>query len=804
MLSFHRQHGRFVLYNNTTTPQPSLHLLLSLLLEYIMIDGATYSVFTSLVVNFAIGVIAMSIFVKYRHRRDIYSPRLRMPKLPHVEAVPAGAFTWISHTLSIPDEDALKTMGLDAFTFLRFVRLFAKLAFHCACIGSPLLLTIYAFAGDKPLTPGIQRVGMGNLDTDDTKLWASFACAWLFSIYALYLLYDEYKVFMGLRQAFLRDGDILANPQTRYSCLLEYTPSEMNSKEWLFTYMSKLFPGQVHSVAVSINVKSFNEDIKKRDAIVKNFEKFTAINIATQESKEVNVDLKTKSPVICYGGDKVVPVGYYSTELQKANLEIESMRSKVKDAMSGGEITDAEEKSGALLADAKPYKLSSTAFVTFKTMRAAVEASQLAVLSNEYPDFRAFPAPSASDILWQNVTSPLKWKENSSIFTSALLYAGMLFWGIVIAFIGAISNLANIATVLPFVNSLDSVSYSLLAGLLPVVVLSIFLSLLPVIFAAIATSCEKHKYESSVQLMVSSWFFLYTMTNVYLILLAGSLFNALSDAIANPLSLADLLGKAIPSVAVFFVNLMIAQMFVGIPLMMLRIGPLLVTKIYMACFDQKKLTVRSMTQGPFAPARINYGVVIPGLAYPVIDTMLYWVISPVILLIAGLYFPFLYVAYKYQLLYVIVPSFQTGGSFFYQLYSYSMSALLISSIATLAFIALKQGVVQAPLLVPIPIIIILVWKYTVNKFKVLSSTAALSFIQAKDVEDADTTSANFDSNFYLQPCYKDADGNFPMVYRIADTPLFNDDQELDDVYFGDTVYVTDFDKDSNDLTNKNV
>ncbi len=64
---------------------------------------------------------------------------------------------------------------------------------------------------------------------------------------------------------------------------------------------------------------------------------------------------------------------------------------------------------------------------------------------------------------------------------SSFSNSGLLFWGVVMAFIAAVSNLSNLATYLPFLNDLDSVSYAVLEGQLPVILLIVFMMLIPMI-----------------------------------------------------------------------------------------------------------------------------------------------------------------------------------------------------------------------------------------------------------------------------------------------------------------------------------
>jgi len=47
-------------------------------------------------------------------------------------------------------------------------------------------------------------------------------------------------------------------------------------------------------------------------------------------------------------------------------------------------------------------------------------------------------------------------------------------------------------------------------------------------------------------------FFAYQIANVYLILLAGSMFGALADVINDPMSIVSLLAASLPGVSTFF------------------------------------------------------------------------------------------------------------------------------------------------------------------------------------------------------------------------------------------------------------
>ena len=277
-------------------------------------------------------------------------------------------------------------------------------------------------------------------------------------------------------------------------------------------------------------------------------------------------------------------------------------------------------------------------------------------------------------------------------------------------------------------------------------------------------------------------YFAYNLTNVYLTLLAGSLFNALDAAIAKPTSVITLLGSALPSVSIFFINYILSQTLFAIPLFLLRIGPLITISLSLKCTNQKKLTRRQLFEGPLKECSLDYGAALPAVLYILCIVLLYWVIAPLIPFVAIFFFSGMYLAYKYQFLYVLVPSFETGGKFWFLLYNRSMITLMISTIAMIGYMAIKEGAAQTPLLVPLPIFVMWAWYYTEGKFKRFSMNMAYSIAVAKDKDPASAAVIeSFRPDFYKQRAITILNALI-YPYRIRDVPLINSKGEVDEVY----------------------
>ena len=374
----------------------------------------------------------------------------------------------------------------------------------------------------------------------------------------------------------------------------------------------------------------------------------------------------------------------------------------------------------------------------------------------------------------------------NGLAVAGLLWVGLLFWGVIIGFIGAISNLGNLSPYLPFVDSLPEPVYAGLSTVFPVIVLNVFLFLLPVIFNLLAVKVIKLKSLSQAQNFVLGYFHFYGMANVYFMLLAGSLFNLLSSAIANPLSIASLIGTAIPSVAIFFINVLLAGWLLGVPLLLLCPGPLLVYNFYRFCVNQRKLTMRDFFNGPMKPIYFMYSLGIPQLLYIATIVFLYWVIAPPVTAVAALYFANSYLAHKFLFIFLYKPQFQSGGDFFYSLYGYSMYALIFASIAIIGFMGVRQGVVQTILLAALPFFIVACWRFTEGRFKALSQNMTALVAAQKD---AALGSSDLDPQFYAQPALNKR-VTVPTIYpyRFEGKPLLDVETKcLDPIYHDATV-----------------
>lgn len=224
------------------------------------------------------------------------------------------------------------------------------------------------------------------------------------------------------------------------------------------------------------------------------------------------------------------------------------------------------------------------------------------------------------------------------------------------------------------------------------------------------------------------------MTNVCYTVLAGTTYSLLREVMNNPWSIVPLLAQALPVVSVLFINLLLTMLLSGIALELLRPIPSLLYAVYSRVRRAKTLTVRAVLEGPLAHEYVDYSWIYTQLLYILCITLTYWVIAPLVVVVAGLWFWAQYVLYKYKLCYVLHKQYETGGTYWIHLYSRSMVLLLTTTLLNIGYMAIKQGTSQVSALTPLPILIYASWSYTEYQFKDLSSE--IPYQQARELSNS--------------------------------------------------------------------
>jgi hypothetical protein len=475
-------------------------------------------IWTTLYFNGAIGIVLLLLFERFRHRADIYFPRLLNYPSRTPDAPPSGFGGWMKPLLVITDEQTLDYVGLDGYMRLKFLKVCALLCCVMTVVGLLVLAPVYSTGYNG--FPGYYKITMSNVSVDGVRLWAPWLAIYIYSGVFLLLLHNEYKNFCAKREKFLAQGDRGMPEQVQFSVLVEKIPRDFRSNAGLQDLFQNIFPGHVHSASVCRNLASLDKLVEERHKAVILLEKAVALKEAT--GKEPEYFERTSGALCCKKGVTHEAIPFWQGRIDKLNEQVTMEQYKIdahekvltercsKDSsreLEGKDEGSAAELNRPIKAEydlSEEYPHSSTGFVTLSSKLDRAVAYQV-LLTYENYNMRVFPAPEPREMVWKNAIVPIERTEQRRVITNAIFTMGVLMWGAVLAFIAALSSIDNLTSLLPFLEVLKSIPviYPLLQGYLPTIVLIVFQALLATIIAAIGTGFEGIKSISSVQVCFS-------------------------------------------------------------------------------------------------------------------------------------------------------------------------------------------------------------------------------------------------------------------------------------------------------------
>jgi len=244
-------------------------------------DVSVNAVWTAAVLNSFVGVMMLLLYEGLRRiMPSVYGGLLQNFE----DATPSKSSwspLWIIHVLKIPWSEVRVKVGLDAYMFLRYIRMAMRITSISAFWGIIILWpTYYSGSGHAK---GWYTYSMANIEQSDWRMWIPFCFTYLMTAYVLWSLKEEYKHYLSQRMDFLSGKCDMqdVHPQQRYSIIVDCIPKELRSDQALFDYFSSLFPNRVHSARVVLNLPDLEAISRKRVRITRRLEKAIAVLEAT-------------------------------------------------------------------------------------------------------------------------------------------------------------------------------------------------------------------------------------------------------------------------------------------------------------------------------------------------------------------------------------------------------------------------------------------------------------------------------------------------------------------------------------------
>ncbi|TKA83076.1 hypothetical protein B0A55_00936 [Friedmanniomyces simplex] len=621
-------------------------------------QGSSLSALLStLVPVIVVASIAFLIFLLFQKRFDrVYGPRTYLTVLDQEERSPkqsAGFLGWTKEFTGVADEFVLGHSSLDNYLFLRLFKILVVVCFVGCIITWPVLFPVNATGGGGQ--SGLDILSFANVQ-NSTRYYAHCLVAWVFLGFVMFVISRESLFFAYLRQAYF---------------LSPFITSQISAKTVLFVDVPKDYRNEDHlrrSFQDVRHVWLVNDPEDLQDLVEERDQ--AADKLEGAEVKMITQYVKSRNKK----GDRGVPEedrhqnghapGIYIDPNDRPTHRLKPLIGKKVDTIQWSReelqrlIPEVAQKQSEQRQ--KKGKMTSAAFIEFTTVRAAQAAFQQVAHQTPFLLTPKEIGMKPDMVLWKNLGKSWWQVKLFSALCTAFITFLCVFWTIPVAFIGVLTNVNYLTNQLPWLGFIDNIPKSILGvitGLLPTILLSVLMTLVPIICALLAKQFEPTL--SAVQLKTQSWYFAFQVIQVFLVTTFSSgAASVVTQIVQNPISAPQLLAKNLPNASNFYISYFVLFGLMTAALQLLSVVPLLMTVILGRILDK---TPRKMYNRYVSLAGIGWGSFYPKYTNLGVIALAYSCIAPLVLGFATVGFGLLYLAFRYNVLFTLGTQVDTKG-----------------------------------------------------------------------------------------------------------------------------------------------
>ena len=410
-----------------------------------------------------------------------------------------------------------------------------------------------------------------------------------------------------------------------------------------------VFPGGVRQVSTVRNLTGLRQKIEERRRIVFALEKAETYMIV--KAQRLGIAGQSIPEFVSANREQLYPSVIHTLwrwPLRKIDT-IHTCRARLKDL--NAEIRNHQR-------DQSGYPEYPSALIRFHKPSGAFMAS-LSVLHTEPHSMAATLIEDSSHIIWENLT--LGWWERWTRrwLLACLSTSVIMLCTVPVAFTGLLSQLSYTATLFSWLAWLETLPLWLLStfqGVLPPVILAATMAAAPILLRRLVLAQGRISRIDS-ELAFQDYYFAFLFLQVFgVVSVSSSVATVLSSLKYDFVSLAALLALNLPKAANYFLSYILLQAFSVSAGALLQGGRLLRFATAPLGHDTARDTwVRSrrsqMEWGSFFPVYTNLATI----------TLIYSVVTPLILVLSILAFTSFWIVQRYNLLRVTSSSIDTGG-----------------------------------------------------------------------------------------------------------------------------------------------
>ncbi|KAI5291610.1 hypothetical protein KEM54_002887 [Ascosphaera aggregata] len=732
------------------------------------------------------GAMVLVFTILRRSQRRQYIPRSYIGTLRDQEKTPApsqGVLGWVVSLAKLPDTYVLRHHSIDAYLLLRYLKIVSAICLVGCIFIWPILFPVNGTGGGGKKQ--LDLLSFSNV-RNPKRYYAHAVMAWFFVIFVFYMVTREMVFFINLRQAYFL-SPLYASRISSRTVLFMAVPEEYRTTE----KMKKIYgEDKVKNVWLVTNTKELDELVGERQAAAMKLEEAeTSLIVKANAARLKALKLKSKSDAtrsstivpsdrvkegneedpsssgesgsvaaqwikpserpshrlgwLCLG-KKVDTIDWARKELARLTPEIEKLQAKHR---------------------AGKVPLISAVFVEFHTQTDAQSAYQ--VVAHNQP---AHMAPRhigllPTDIIWENLR--IRWWELvlRQIATLAFVIALVIFWAIPVAIVGMISNINYITEKLPwlgFINNCPPAILGVITGLLPSILLSVLMALVPIILRFMAR-LGGVTTTANLELRTQYFYFLFQVVQVFLITtFSSAATSAVQEIIQQPQKAATLLAQYLPRASNFYVSYLILQGLTFSSGALLQISDLIISKVLGRVLDN---TPRKMFSRWSTLSGLGWGTIMPVVTNLAVIAITYACIAPLVLGFGCIGLYLFYIAYRYNMLYVSNTDIDTKGLIYPRALQQTLTGCYLSVLCLIGLFAISLAhnrVALGPLILMI-ILLVLSILYHINLNRAVNP---LLYYLPKVLESAEEELLNSEQNQQNEDPEQGLIGDQEKIYSL--------------------------------------
>ncbi|QLG74979.1 hypothetical protein HG535_0H03060 [Zygotorulaspora mrakii] len=627
--------------------------------------SSTSAFVSSLIFNGIIAGIFISLFMAFRPKNTrVYEPRT----LPDVQTVteeerlqsaPQG-MAWIPYLIYKPHSYLMQHASLDGYFFLRYVGLVASLSVFTCFLLFPILLPVNATNGNN--YPGFDLLSFANV-TNHNRFYAHVFLSWLFFGLLIYVIYKELYYYVMVRHAVQTSPlyDSMLSSRTVIVTELSGSSAQPGEMEMRFPKASNILFAHNQSELIDLVKDRSKSSMKLENAINKVIKKSVKMRIKAEKKDTLNE--------LYNGGTKpeddletYIPHGKRPTHrLGKYKLPFLGTKVDTLD-YSREHISELNEKIHEQQNDWNSRDTLPVCFLEFDTQLEAQRCFQsLESIMGSKSFGKRMIGVAPDDVNWENVNFTKNKRRALKTAANTFLTLLIIFWAIPVAVVGCISNVTFLEDNVFFLNFLRNVPrviLGLITGIVPSLALSILMSLVPVFIKKAGTlsgSISSQETESYCQ----AWYYAFQVVQVFLITTATSSASSTVVAIINdPSSAMVLLAQNLPKASNFYISYFLVQGLLIPTGALFQVANLILSKVLGRVLDS---TPRQKWNRYNTLSKPSWGVIYPVIEILVCIWVCYAIIAPLVLIFSSMALCFMYLAYLYNINFVMGFSFDSRG-----------------------------------------------------------------------------------------------------------------------------------------------